>query len=106
MTPTRSDRRKTAPISIHFEREKYGPRLLADALDLRNEPGFIRTPTPHRLAFHEIMLVTDGEGTLDLDGTPVAVAPYRVCITAPGEIRSWKLRDARLDGLVAFFEAG
>jgi len=94
-----------AAIPIRFDRDKYGRRLLADALDLRSEPGFIRSPIPHRLAFHEIMLVTDGEGTLDLDGTQIEVAPYRLCITAPGEIRSWRLRGERLDGLVAFFEA-
>ncbi|MEO8134177.1 MAG: AraC family transcriptional regulator [Betaproteobacteria bacterium] len=95
---------KLAALPIHFDRMKYGRRLLADAFDVTNMPGFIKTPDPHRLAFHEIVLVTNGHGTVDLDGTPLEVAPYRLCITAPGEVRSWRLRGDRLDGLVAFFE--
>ena len=91
--------------SIRFDRRKYGPRLLADACAVGSLPFFIKTPRPHRLGFWEIALVTEGRGTLALDGVPVEVAPYRVCVTAPGEVRSWRLAGARLDGLIAFFEA-
>ena len=59
-------------------------------------------PAPARLL--EVALITDGRGALALDGEALEVAPYRVCITAPGEIRSWRLEGARLGGLLAFFE--
>ena len=91
--------------SIRFDRSKYGPRLLADACQVASLPFFIKTARPHRLGFYEIALVTGGRGALELDGVPVEVAPGRVCITAPGEVRSWRLAGARLEGLLAFFEA-
>jgi AraC family transcriptional activator of pobA len=90
--------------SIRFDRIKYGCHLLADACEVRSIPGFIKTALPHRLAFYEVALVTAGHGALALDGLPVEVAPYRVCITAPGEVRRWSVDGARLDGLLAFFE--
>src|SRR5258705_12669284 len=91
-------------IPIPFDRTKYGPRILADAGELDADfPDLIKTPDPHRLAFHEIALVTEGRGTVDLDGTTLEVAPYRLCITAPGGTRSWLLRNPSLNGLIAFF---
>ena len=96
----------TVPAPIDFDRTKYGRRLLADAGELDADfPDLIKTPEPHRLSFHEIALVTDGRGALELDGTAIDVAPYRLCITAPGETRRWQLRNARLGGYLAFFEA-
>jgi AraC-like DNA-binding protein len=91
--------------SIRFDRRKYGARLLADACAVGSLPFFIKTPRPHRLAFYEVALITEGRGALALDGVAVEVAPYRVCVTAPGEVRSWRLAGARLEGLLAFFEA-
>jgi AraC family transcriptional activator of pobA len=90
---------------ITFDRHKYGPALQVDACSVRSIPGFIKTPEVHRLGFYEIALVTDGRGQLDLGGVPVDVAPYRLCLTRPGEARRWRLDGARLDGSLAFFEA-
>src|SRR5258705_10573732 len=93
-------------IPIPFDRTKYGPRILADAGELDADfPDLIKTPDPHRLAFHEIALVTEGRGTVDLAGPTLEVAPYRLCIPAPRETRSWRLRHARRNGLIAVFEA-
>ncbi|MEP7302475.1 MAG: helix-turn-helix transcriptional regulator [Caldimonas sp.] len=91
--------------SIRFDRRKYGRHLLADACAVDSLPFFIQTPRLHRLAFYEVVLITEGRGALALDGAAIEVAPYRVCITAPGEIRSWLLEGTRLGGLLAFFEA-
>jgi AraC-like DNA-binding protein len=90
--------------SIGFDRRKYGPPLLADACTVASMPFFITTPRPHRLGFYEIALITEGRGALALDGVAAEVAPYRICITAPGEVRSWQLAGARLGALLAFFE--
>lgn len=91
--------------SIGFDRRKYGAHLLADACTVESIPFFIKTPRPHRLAFYEVALITEGRGVLALDGMPAEVAPYRICLTAPGEVRSWQLAGARLGGWLAFFEA-
>jgi len=97
---------RTSPVaSIAFDRRKYGAHLLADACTIGSLPYFIKTPRPHRLAFYEVALITSGQGALTLDGVPVEVAPYRLCLTEPGEIRSWRLEGPELGGLLAFFEA-
>ncbi|MDQ6640090.1 MAG: AraC family transcriptional regulator [Pseudomonadota bacterium] len=103
--PARPDGAPPAIASIRFDRRKYGPPLLADACEVGSLPFFIKTARPHRLAFYEVALVTEGRGELALDGVAVEVAPYRVCVTAPGEVRSWQLAGARLEGRLAFFEA-
>jgi AraC-like DNA-binding protein len=96
----------TVAIPVDFDRTKYGRLLLADAGELDAVfPDLIKTADPHRLTFHEIVLVSEGRGSVDLDGTALEVAPYRLCITAPGETRRWRLSNARLGGYLAFFEA-
>jgi hypothetical protein len=91
--------------SIRFDRFKYGSHLLADACSVASLPYFIKTPRLHRLAFYEVALITEGRGALALDGLALEITPYRVCITAPGEIRSWRLEGERLGGLLAFVSA-
>ena len=91
--------------TIAFDRHKYRRQLLVDACEIGAIPDFIKTPRPHRLGFYEIALITEGRGALALDGTHVEVAPYRLCITTPGEIRSWQLETRSLGGRLAFFEA-
>ena len=97
--------RTSSVAAIEFDRRKYGAHLLADACEVASLPHFIKSPRPHRLAFYEVALITSGRGALALDGVPVEVAPYRVCLTKPGEIRSWRLEGDKLGGWLAFFEA-
>jgi AraC-like DNA-binding protein len=92
-------------LHIAFDRHKYRLPLLVDAGEIGAIPGFIKTPRPHRLGFYEIALITEGRGALSLDGLHVEVAPHRLCITTPGEIRSWQLQTRSLGGRLAFFEA-
>ena len=98
---------RSAPAEpIRFDRMKYGRRLLVDACEIADIPAFITTPLAHRLHFYEIALVTAGRGRVALDATLLEVAPRRVYVTAPGEVRSWRLDErADLSGRLAFFEA-
>ena len=97
------------PPTIRFDRRKYGPELLLDACTIADIPGFITGPArPHRLGFHEIALVTGGDGVLELDGVALPLAPGRALLTAPGETRRWRLAPGSrepLAGLLVFFEA-
>jgi len=94
-----------AVAPIRFDRMKYGRPLLVDACEVAAIPGFITTPRAHRLHFYEIALVTRGRGRLALDDTLLELAPRRVFVTAPGEVRSWRLEgEAGLGGWLAFFE--
>jgi AraC family transcriptional regulator, transcriptional activator of pobA len=90
---------------IDFDRAKYGRALLADACRIREIPGFITEPRSHRLAFYEIALISEGHGHLELDDTALAIEPHRIAVTAPGELRRWRLDRSGLDGFVVFFEA-
>lgn len=95
--------RSVRPIS--FDRTKYGQPLQVDACTVASIGSFIKEPLPHRLGFYEIALVTAGRGRLELDGATLEVAPYRLCVTRPREVRRWQLENAQLDGWLAFFEA-
>ena len=90
---------------IDFDRRKYGPELLADACAIRDIPGFITAPRSHRLMFHEIAFITRGRGRLDIDDASLDVAPRRVLVTGPGEVRRWRLDEPGLEGLLVFFES-
>jgi len=90
---------------IDFDRRKYGPELLADACAIRDIPGFITAPRSHRLMFHEIAFITQGRGRLDIDHASLDVAPRRVLVTGPGEVRRWRLDEPGLEGVLVFFES-
>ncbi len=90
---------------IDFDRRKYGPELLADACVISDIPGFITAPRSHRLMFHEIAFITQGRGRLDIDHASLDVAPRRVLVTGPGEVRRWRLDEPGLEGVLVFFES-
>jgi len=89
---------------IPFATHKYGRELLVDAGWIHDYPGtFVLSDEPHRLAFHEILLVTAGRGRLWLRGVPHDVSPGRVFLTAPGETRRWQA--VNVDGRCLVFTA-
>ncbi len=89
------------PHSVEFHRTKYGRELLVDAAFVRSMPTFLKVPNPHRLLFHDILLVTRGRGTFRLDGERCRVAPGTMLFTRPGELRAWDV--SGLDGACLFF---
>ena len=64
-------------------------------------PTFLRVPNPHVLRFHDILLVTRGRGSFQLDAERCRVAPGVVLFTRPGELRAWDV--SGLDGACLFF---
>jgi AraC-like DNA-binding protein len=84
-----------------FLKTKYGRELLVDVAWVREMPTFITDTRPHSLAFLEILLITRGAGTLEIDGKRSTVKPGRVFFTAAGQVRRWSVRD--LEGLCLFF---
>ncbi len=101
--PRRSrSRRSPLPTRVEFHRTKYGRELLVDAAFIHAMPTFIKTlDAPHTLAFHDILLVTQGRGQLDLDAEACPVKPGVVLFSRPGQVRRWKVRG--LDGACLFF---
>jgi AraC family transcriptional regulator, transcriptional activator of pobA len=99
----RATRRAHPWRDIAFARRKYGRELLADVGWIHEYDTFVTTDEPHRLGFHEILLVTSGAGRLWLDDRHLAVRPGRVFFTAPGQVRRWRVTN--LDGVCLFFTA-
>jgi AraC-like DNA-binding protein len=98
-------RARSSPVprvhEVAFHRTKYGPELLVDAAFVRDMPTFLNVPTPHALAFYDILLVTRGRGSYGLDGRVYPVSPGTLFFTRPGEQREW--RASGLDGACLFF---
>lgn len=87
--------------SIEFNRQKYGPELLVDIGWVHELDGIIVDDEPHRLLFYDVLLVTSGEGQLELDEGVEPVAPGTLLFTTPGQVRC--LHAHGLEGLVLFF---
>ena len=100
LPPARRDTQRVA-----FDRMKYGRPLLVDACRIGDIDDFTMGRASHRLGFHEVALITRGRGRVELDDAPIEVAPRRVFVTAPGEMRRWQLEGSALEGFVVFFEA-
>jgi AraC-like DNA-binding protein len=94
---------RSAVRLVRFHRTKYGRELLVDAAFLRDLPNFDFSDRPYALDFHDILLVTRGRGSFELDARVYRVAPGVVLFTRPGEVR--RFRVAGLDGACLFFSA-
>ncbi len=89
------------PHVVEFHRTKYGRELLVDAAFVRAMPTFLEVPGPHVLRFHDILLVTRGRGTFQLDAERCRVGTGVLLFTRPGEVRAWDVTG--LDGACLFF---
>lgn len=87
---------------VEFHRTKYGPELLIDAGWVSGYRDFERRGLPHRLMFHDILLITRGQGRLTLDVERHEVAPGVVFFTRPGETRRWDVPEP-VEGACVFF---
>jgi AraC family transcriptional activator of pobA len=87
---------------VEFHRTKYGRELLIDAGWVSGYRDFERRGLPHRLLFHDILLITRGEGRLLLDVESHEVAPGVAFITRPGETRRWDVPEP-VEGACVFF---
>ena len=89
--------------AIEFHRTKYGRELLIDVIRADEMKLLDASSEPHILTFYEIFLITQGRGTLTLDGQVYPVTAGSVFFTSPGQPRQWLTRG--LDGLCLFFTA-
>lgn len=87
-----------------FARKKYGRQLAVDSGRVETLPGFVRDSRPHRLAFHEIMLIERGTGIICVDAIEIPVCGPMVAMFAPGQLRCFHLQQ-RIEGPVVMFAA-
>lgn len=88
--------------NVEFHRTKYGRELLIDAGWVSGYRDFERRGLPHRLLFHDILLITRGQGRLILDVESHEVTPGVVFFTRPGETRRWDVPEP-VEGACVFF---
>jgi AraC-like DNA-binding protein len=86
---------------VTFQRAKYGRELLVDAGWVSSWPGFEEDGRPHRLEFHDLMLVTRGRGRLSIDGIVHRLVPGALVATRPGQVRQW--HTGGIEGACVFF---
>ena len=51
----------------------------------------LKTESPHRHTFYEILFITDGEGTHIVDFETYALRPPMVFFVSPGQVHFWRL---------------
>jgi AraC family transcriptional regulator, transcriptional activator of pobA len=86
---------------VVFARRKYGPELLIDAAMLSAMPAFSASREPHALDFYDLLLITKGQGWLEIDGRRQKAVPGQLLITIPGQVRRWEA--SGVDGACLFF---
>lgn len=86
-----------------FHKRKYGAELLIDVLDLDYIKAGIRRAPVHRETFYCIILITDGQEEVSVNGHKRSVQAGDVICSRPGEVWSWQ-PDPELEGLVLIFE--
>ena len=89
--------------TYHFHKTKYGRELLIDLIRMETLENYIRRDPVHRLAYFDISLILEGEGTFGVDEFLFPVAPGQLFFTAPGQVRQWKVSNMPR-GLVLLFE--
>lgn len=86
-----------------FFKHKYGPELLVDVVDMaRMGRGIHRTPT-YIQTFFALMLVTEGERWVEVNGRGLTVSPGIAICARPGEVWTWQ-EDAHIEVLSLGFE--
>ena len=94
----------TPPVRrVEFHRTKYGREMLFDAAYLTRLGAFDFSDRPQVLTFHDVTLVTRGQGVLEIDGVSHRLRRGMLFVTRPGDLRRFRARG--LDGACFFFRA-
>jgi AraC-like DNA-binding protein len=93
---------KVIPI-YNFYKHKYGKELLVDVIDVDKMKADIKQTPVYITTFYSIILFTEGEEDIAINGNQVKVKPGVVVCSRPGEIWKWN-PDTQLKGLHLLFE--
>lgn len=93
---------KVIPI-YNFCKHKYGKELLIDVIDVDKMKADIKKIPVYITTFYSIIIFTEGEECIEINGRQVKVEPGVVVCSRPGEIWKWN-PDTKLKGLHLLFE--
>ena len=86
-----------------FSKHKYGKELLVDVIDTDLMKNNIRKTPDLIMSFYCIIIVTDGEDLLGINGRKQLVKPQMALCARPGEVWEWN-PEVKFKGMVFIFE--
>jgi AraC-like DNA-binding protein len=86
-----------------FHKTKYGEELLIDVVRLKDIKLYLKEDAVHRLGYHDITLITDGQGKFRIDEKEYSVREGDIIFSSPNQIRWWDI-DNITDGYALIFE--
>ncbi len=86
-----------------FHKTKYGEELLIDVVRLKDIKLYLKEDAVHRLGYHDITLITDGQGKFRIDEKEYSVREGDIIFSSPNQIRWWDI-DNITDGYTLIFE--
>lgn len=93
---------KKIPI-YNYYRHKYGQELLVDVIDVDKMKPEIRKTPVYITTFYSLIIFTEGDEEIAVNGHAVKAYPGVVVCSRPGEMWKWN-PDTRLKGLHLLFE--
>lgn len=93
---------KSIPL-YKFYKHKYGSELLVDVIDMDVMKKDINRTSVYCTSFYSIILFTDGEEELAINGRKQSVRKGMAACSRPGDIWSWST-DTKLKGVHLLFE--
>lgn len=96
------------PIPVVCYRPVCRPDLgitVASLRDLRRQTDLDFLASPHRLDFHQIMLVTAGKGTYSIDSTPLECRPGTLLWSRPNQVIQSRPQPGMDADIIMFTEA-
>lgn len=95
---------KVIPIyNFYKHKHKYGQKLLIDVIDVDKMKADIKKTPVYITTFYSIIIFTEGEECIEINGRQVKVEPGVVVCSRPGEIWKWN-PNTKLKGLHLLFE--
>lgn len=91
-------------MEFTFKRNKYGRELLIDYAKISEVTSFTTDTRPFLVHFHEILFITEGEGTFRLDNERIHFSKGTVLLLPPHKWRQWEVIDRPIDGYFLIFE--
>ena len=90
-------------MQYDFFKTKYGEELLIDLIDLEDLEKYIKLSPVQTLTYYDITIISDGDGTFNIDNYEQDLKQGSVFFSSPGQIRKWNT-DEVPKGYVLIFE--
>ena len=91
-------------MSVKFARRKYGKELLIDCELMSEAKPFKINHNAFLVEFHELFIITEGQGTFKLDNEIINFEPGTILLLPPNKWRQWLSFEQVINGYFLIFE--